>query len=116
VNLISEELKHKAKQAREVLGSRLANPPTVAELARLCMTNHRALQIAFKAVFSQTINEVSAELRMNRAKWLLVNTEYTLDEIAEETGYHDKASLCKYFKRYVGITPGIFREKEDKEI
>jgi AraC-like DNA-binding protein len=113
---ISDELKEKAKLAKQILGSRIKDPPTIAELAKLCMSNPNSLHIAFKAVFSQSINEFSKEMRMERAKFLLVNSKCDLDEIADETGYRDKTSFYRYFKKHVGITPGEFRKKEGGEI
>jgi AraC-like DNA-binding protein len=107
--IITSDLRQKAKQAAKILRERLEDPPSIAELARLCTTNSFSLQAAFKEVFSMNIDDYSKEARIEHAKHLLINTKWDLDSIADDTGYYDGSSLSRYFKRHVGCTPGDFR-------
>ena len=44
------------------------------------------------------------------SKSLLLNTEYSLADIALAMGFADQSYYCKSFKRIVGIPPGRFRQ------
>jgi AraC-like DNA-binding protein len=63
-------------------------------------TNYRAL-----------VDEVRAE----RARELLRETQRPLIEVAEAVGFTDKGSFLRAFRRWQGTTPGQFRENCRKE-
>lgn len=52
-----------------------------------------------------------SRVRMNRIKELLRNTELTLHQIAERTGFEHSEYLGAAFRREVGLTPGEFRKR-----
>ena len=43
---------------------------------------------------------------------LLAETQKTVDQIAEETGFCDNSNISKIFKRFESITPLQFRSIE----
>jgi iron complex transport system substrate-binding protein len=49
------------------------------------------------------------QVRMNKAKELLLNTEHTLKEIAESVGYSDSYYFSRLFKKITGSAPTAFR-------
>lgn len=49
-------------------------------------------------------------LRVNKAKELLIRTDFSLKLIIESVGYVDETTLIRNFKAQVGITPGRYRE------
>lgn len=52
-------------------------------------------------------------IHMNRhshIKQLLMETDLSVDDIAERVGFSNRWTLTRSFKRYEGITPGVFRE------
>ena len=57
----------------------------------------------------KTFREHVAELRLERAKSLLRETEMTVIEVAGETGWSSLAHFNSVFRRRVGSTPGQFR-------
>ena len=50
------------------------------------------------------------ELRLNRIRELLDNTELSLSKIAKQTGYGSSMALSSAFKRETGMTPGTYRQ------
>jgi transcriptional regulator GlxA family with amidase domain len=52
-----------------------------------------------------------AERRLGLALELLLETDATLTQIATHVGYGSAFALGKAFKRMVGMSPGIFRER-----
>ena len=54
-------------------------------------------------------------LRIERAKELLITGRYTITEIAEECGYDSIYYFSKVFKKYVGVAPKNY-EYSDKQV
>jgi YesN/AraC family two-component response regulator len=50
-------------------------------------------------------------LRMDRAKELLVLSDYRLKAVAESIGYTDELYFSRMFKKIVGISPSEFASK-----
>lgn len=49
------------------------------------------------------------QIRIEKAKELLANTDYTLSFIAKEVGYNDLTVFYKAFRKQSGVAPGIWR-------
>ncbi len=49
------------------------------------------------------------EVRMDKAKELLLRTDAALQDISEGVGYNDISYFNKTFKKYAGMTPGQYR-------
>ncbi len=50
------------------------------------------------------------QIRLTVAKKLLKETSLTVEEIALKTGFISNSALTKTFKKYEGITPGVYRK------
>ena len=51
-------------------------------------------------------------VRIEKSKQLLLNTNQKLYEISEAVGIPNVKYFCKLFKDYTGVTPSDFRKKE----
>ncbi|BFT74456.1 helix-turn-helix domain-containing protein [Paenibacillus sp. P36] len=58
--------------------------------------------------FSDHLNQV----RIRKAKQLLVSTELSINEISEALGYQNGTSFIRMFKKSTGDTPGGYRRKK----
>ena len=56
-----------------------------------------------------SITDYIHEVRLQKAKWLLLNTDKTVAAIAEEVGYNSLHNFSRVFKRYERITPTDYR-------
>ena len=59
-----------------------------------------------------TIHQRLIMERIFSAKKLLINTNFTVNEIAHEVGFEDCAQFCKTFKKYTEYTPTEYRTKK----
>ena len=50
-------------------------------------------------------------LRLNKAKELLITTDDKVGEIAHKTGFSDERYFGKLFKQCEGMTPSEYRQK-----
>ncbi|MNE86506.1 HTH-type transcriptional regulator YesS [compost metagenome] len=51
-----------------------------------------------------------AELRVNKAKELLDDTQVSIQDIALQVGYANAITFGRVFKRVTGMTPGDYRK------
>ena len=91
--------------AREVLASRLENPPALFDLARQVGVSDRTLRRGFQNVFGTTVVGYLTQQRMKHAEQLLREGNHTVAEVANRVGYAHLGHFAARFKRQFGITP-----------
>jgi AraC-like DNA-binding protein len=64
-----------------------------------------------KTKYGRTPSDYLLEFRLERAKRLLVTTEWSIDRIAEEVGFRYAPYFSACFKRSVGLSPLRFRNQ-----
>ncbi|OUR97563.1 hypothetical protein A9Q81_12865 [Gammaproteobacteria bacterium 42_54_T18] len=53
--------------------------------------------------------ELVAKVRIDRAKEMLQQTQYSISQIAHELGYTDAANFTRAFRKFEGMSPSEFR-------
>ena len=71
--------------------------------------NPSYLSRVFKDHFNERFIDYLTRLRIRKAKKMLIDTEWTVHEIAEKVGYFHSFSFIRAFKKTENITPGEFR-------
>lgn len=85
---------------------------TVDDMAELIHYSTSHLHRLFKKRFSRSPIQQLIYLRVERAKYLLLNTTWSIEQIAEQVGYTDVFNFSKRFKKSVGVPPGKYRKEE----
>jgi len=57
-----------------------------------------------------TFSEIRERTIFLKAVGLLTSTKWTVNEITDCLGYNETANFIRFFKRYIGISPGKYRE------
>jgi len=92
------------------LEERLAEPWTVAGMATILEISPQHLGRLFVRSLEQSPLDYLINLRINRARTLLVERlELRVHEIAEAVGYGDVNHFIRRFRQREGCTPGDFR-------
>lgn len=65
----------------------------------------------FNRQMDKTVLEAIQEIRVDKAKSMLVNTSASVEEIAINVGYEETSYFIKLFKRICGMTPLQYRKK-----
>lgn len=76
-------------------------------------TNYFSL--LFKNELEMNYSDYLNDLRIDKAKQLLMKTNLKSYEIAEKVGYHDNTYFSKVFKRYMGMNTSDFRKQHCNE-
>ncbi|HKL99364.1 MAG TPA: AraC family transcriptional regulator [Mobilitalea sp.] len=82
---------------------------TIEHLAGEFHTNRTSLLTEFKKHTGQSINRYLVQMRLGMASTLLRDTQLSLEEIAERTGFSDISYFSKVFKKEIKITPSEYR-------
>jgi len=91
--------------AKEILETRLENPPAVLELAQQVGVSDRTLLRGFKQLFNTTIVAYVQRQRLEQAERLLRQGNLKVSEVATAIGYGNMGHFAVAFKRRFGITP-----------
>lgn len=66
----------------------------------------------FKRIMGESIVKYRNRNRIERAKYLLLNTQKDVDNISYEVGFTDKYYFCKCFKKIEGVSPISFKSRK----
>ncbi|OBJ96437.1 AraC family transcriptional regulator [Mycolicibacterium fortuitum] len=80
-------------------------------LAQLTGMSVQAFIGAFRRAFHTTPYQFLLDLRIDRAKTLLLTTQQTVAEIASSVGFSTPSHFATAFRRRVGISPSIYRHR-----
>ncbi|WP_349921449.1 helix-turn-helix transcriptional regulator [Aeromonas veronii] len=89
--------------------ARLDEPWSVALLASEMACSVPHLHRLCRQTFGMGPMAWLTQLRMNKARQLLLYTNWPLAELASRVGYSDGANFANRFRRLTGQTPGAFR-------
>ena len=82
---------------------------SLAAMEFLGVSRYREL---FREVMGCSPSEYIVRLRIMKAKDLLTQPSLAIAEIADRVGYRDRLYFQRVFKKYVGMTPGEYRERQ----
>jgi len=97
-------------RTRELLSERLADPPSLEELAAVTGLGPFALLRAFRAETGLPPHAYLNQLRVRQARSLL-DGGLAPAQVAARTGFADQAHLTRHFKRVVGVPPGAYQRE-----
>jgi TolB-like protein/AraC-like DNA-binding protein len=82
------------------------------ELAKEADMSHSNLNRKLKSINNQTISQFIREIRLKKAKELLLNEELTVAEISYRVGFGSPTYFSTCFHEYFGVAPGDLRKHE----
>lgn len=103
------------RRVQQYIEARIAAPLPNPLLARLAGLSVAGFDRAFKRHFGATPARYVVEMRVREASRLLLLTTETIDEIAEKTGFPNRAYFSRVFKKVIGEAPAGFRAKHCRE-
>jgi len=68
----------------------------------------------FKMKKGMTVSGYITKVQIDNTKRILLSTEKTIKEIADEVGFTDVSNFIRKFKAQTGVTPGVYRKANKK--
>lgn len=88
-----------------------AEPIDLKGLAERAHCSTRTLLRRFRTATGLTPNDYVQRLRIAAAQSALRNPSRSLEQVAQQVGYSDRATFAKLFKQLCGEAPGAFRRR-----
>lgn len=103
----------KTHRAIEYIQTNYNRKIEIKELAELCKMTLWQFTEVFKAETGLTPREYMKVFRLTKAKYLLLETDTPVQQIAYAVGYEDSSYFCRLFKSESGKTPKTYRSARE---
>jgi len=104
-------IENQIRQAKLMILENLHLPLTQEKIAESVGMGYSLFRKKFKEYTGVSPAQYQIQLRINRAKDLLITTNHSFKELAHEMGFESIDYFFRLFKQKTGFTPSEFREK-----
>ena len=105
----AEENNRRLLRARDAMDRTYAEPLDVPALARIACVSRAHFIRAFRAAFGETPHRYLQRRRVERAMWLLRETDRSVTDICLDVGFTSLGTFSRTFREIVGQPPVVFR-------
>ena len=103
--LVDEDNVRRIRQAKEIMISRMAEPPTLAELSKEIGLSLKKLKEGFKQIYGDSVFSFLFDYKMEYARKMLETRKYNVNEVGLRVGYSTASHFISAFKKKYGTTP-----------
>lgn len=101
---------------RNFIADNLENGISSQEIAAQFSMSERQLSRICVSEFGVTPFALKKEVQDKKIKELLLQSEDTLDEIAAKTGFSDRYTMSKFFRRTESVSPSQYRSANKNDV
>lgn len=103
--LVDETNVIKIRKAKDIIISRMAEPPSLQELADEIGLNLKKLKEGFKQIYGDSVFSFLFDYKMEVARKLLEAGNDNVNEVGHKVGYSTSSHFIAAFKKKYGTTP-----------
>jgi|TARA_B110000438_G_scaffold23289_1_gene21312 AraC-like DNA-binding protein len=103
--LVDDKNIKKIRRAKDIIISRMTEPPTLNDLAIEVEISLKKLKEGFKQVYGASVYVFLLDYKMQVSKRLLSSGNYNVNEVALKIGYSTATHFINAFKKKFGTTP-----------
>jgi transcriptional regulator GlxA family with amidase domain len=107
----TEESNRRLLRARDAMDRRYAQPLDIPALARVALVSEAHFIRTFRDTFGETPHRYLQRRRVERAMFLLVQTDRTVTEICFDVGFASLGTFSRTFHAILGETPSAYRRR-----
>ena len=104
-----EEQNRRLLRARDAMDRTYAEPLDVPALARIACVSDAHFIRTFRATFGETPHRYLQRRRVERAMWLLRETDRRVTDICLDVGFNSLGTFSRTFRAIVGVSPAAYR-------
>lgn len=99
------------EEAKFLFRETIQEPAKMESIVKKLPVSYSKLRKDFKTLTGQSPNQYQLNLRLDKAKELLVNTGLSISEIAYQTGFESVSYLSRIFKKKIRVSPKAYRQQ-----
>lgn len=103
--LVDEDNVRRIRQAKEIVISRMAEPPTLSELSTEIGLSLKKLKEGFKQIYGDSVFSFLFDYKMEYARKMLETGQHNVNEVGLKVGYSTSSHFIAAFKKKYGTTP-----------
>ncbi|MDO6759823.1 AraC family transcriptional regulator [Tamlana sp. 2_MG-2023] len=103
--LVDETNVIKIRKAKDIIVARMAEPPSLQELADEIGLSLKKLKEGFKQIYGDSVFSFLFDYKMEVARKLLESGENNVNEVGLKVGYSTSSHFISAFKKKYGTTP-----------
>ncbi|MFP7495230.1 AraC family transcriptional regulator [Terribacillus saccharophilus] len=104
----------RAKWLKHHLETRYFEIASMEEVAARAGVSSRYMNQIFKEMYDMTPYQFLTEVRLMRVKKMLRESDREIVSICFEVGFEAVSTFYRVFKKYVGVTPNVYRRTTDE--
>lgn len=106
-----EESNRRLLRARDAMDRSYAQPLDIATLARIAHVSQSHFIRTFRATFGETPHRYLQRRRVERAMFLLWQTDSSVTEVSIDVGFQSLGTFSRTFSDIVGESPSAYRAR-----
>ena len=106
-----EDSNRRLLRARDAMDRSYAQPLDIAALARIAHVSQAHFIRTFRSTFGETPHRYLQRRRVERAMFLLVQTDRSVTEICLDVGFASLGTFSRTFRAIVGESPSSYRAR-----
>lgn len=103
-------------KAKFLLNESITEKIDMRQLAKALPMGYSSFRKLFKKLMGQSPNQYLLEMRLKKAKELLISTDLNINEIAYKSGFESIYHFSKLFKQKEKQSPSIFRKQRVESV
>ena len=103
--LVDEDNVRRIRKAKEIIISRMAEPPTLSELSEEIGLSLKKLKEGFKQIYGDSVFSFLFDYKMEYARKMLETGQHNVNEVGLKVGYSTASHFISAFKKKYGTTP-----------
>ncbi|MCP1358136.1 ABC transporter substrate-binding protein [Aneurinibacillus migulanus] len=114
--LIPKDSQTALERTKEYMEEHYNDNVTIDQLARMTEISPKYFVDLFKKTYGISAIDYLTELRINRAKQFMAQTNVKLQDVARQVGYNDPFYFSRKFKKEVGVSPTVYMKSRRRKI
>ncbi|MGI0118524.1 helix-turn-helix domain-containing protein [Zooshikella sp. RANM57] len=106
--ILLKQVDRRIRSVLEYVLENLAEKLMIKELAKIACLSPTQFKKLFKDQMGLSVLQYITQARMEKAKALLIHTDYPVQIVAEQVGYRDLSSFSRRFSSIYGLSPREF--------
>jgi len=94
----------------DYINQHFAEAIEMADLAKVASLSISQFERRFRTVFEQTPSRFLIRYRLTRASQMLMHSDDTVSQIAQDVGFYDHSHFTREFQKLFGMAPGRYRK------